>query len=94
VRAGINASPALAGANIGITARSGADVARENAYVAFLEGKLWKIPQAIDIARESISLIRLSAKTRSSSPIRNSRPSFVWRSLRVVAAVYRHFTYK
>jgi Cu2+-exporting ATPase len=32
-------------------------VAQETAHVALLEGNLWKIPQAIDIARESIHLI-------------------------------------
>jgi Cu2+-exporting ATPase len=55
---GINDSPALAQADVGIAVRGGADVARETAHVALLEGNLWKIPQAIDIARESMHLIR------------------------------------
>jgi Cu2+-exporting ATPase len=55
---GINDSPALAQADVGIAVRGGAEVARETAHVALLEGNLWKIPQAIDIARESIHLIR------------------------------------
>jgi heavy metal translocating P-type ATPase len=55
---GINDSPALAQADVGIAVRGGADVARETAHVALLEGNLWKIPQAIDIARESIHLIQ------------------------------------
>jgi cation transport ATPase len=55
---GINDSPALAQANVGIAVHSGADVAHETAHVALLEGNLWKIPQAIDIARESMHLIR------------------------------------
>jgi Cu2+-exporting ATPase len=55
---GINDSPALAQANVGIAVHSGADVAQETAHVALLEGNLWKIPQAIDIARESMHLIR------------------------------------
>jgi len=33
-------------------------VAQETAHVALLEGNLWKIPLAIDIARESMHLIR------------------------------------
>jgi cation transport ATPase len=37
--------------------RGSADVARETAHVALLEGNLWKIPQAIDIARKSLHLI-------------------------------------
>jgi manganese/zinc-transporting P-type ATPase C len=55
---GINDSPALAQANVGIAVHRGADVAHETAHVALLEGSLWKIPQAIDIARESMHLIR------------------------------------
>ncbi len=55
---GINDSPALAQADVGIAVRGGVDVARETAHVALLEGTLWKIPQAIDIARESIQLIQ------------------------------------
>lgn len=55
---GINDSPALAQADVGIAVRGGADVARETAHVALLQGNLWKIPQAIDVARESMRLIR------------------------------------
>ena len=55
---GINDLPALAQANVGIAVHRGADVAQETAHVALLEGNLWKIPQAIDIARESMHLIR------------------------------------
>jgi len=59
---GINDSPALAQADVGIAVRGGADVARETAHVALLEGNLWKIPQAIDIARESLHLINQNWK--------------------------------
>ena len=55
---GINDSPALAQADVGIAVRGGTAVAHETAHVALLEGSLWKIPQAIDIARESMHLIR------------------------------------
>ncbi len=54
---GINDSPALARADVGIAVRGGTDVARETAHVAVLEGTLWKIPQAIDIARQATGLI-------------------------------------
>jgi Cu2+-exporting ATPase len=55
---GINDSPALARADVGIAVRGGTDVARETAHVAILEGNLWKIPQAIDIARDATALIK------------------------------------
>ena len=54
---GINDSPALACADVGIAVRGGTDVARETAHVAILEGNLWKLPQAIDIARDATALI-------------------------------------
>jgi Cu2+-exporting ATPase len=55
---GINDSPALARADVGIAVHGGTDVARETAHVAVLEGNLWKIPQAIDIAREAMGIVR------------------------------------
>jgi Cu2+-exporting ATPase len=55
---GINDSPALARADVGIAVRGGAEVARETAHVAFLEGNLGNIPVAIDIAREALGLIQ------------------------------------
>jgi heavy metal translocating P-type ATPase len=55
---GINDSPALAQADVGIAVRGGAEVAQETAHVTLLEGNLWKIPQAIDIARESVEIIQ------------------------------------
>jgi Cu2+-exporting ATPase len=55
---GINDSPALARADVGIAVRGGADVARETAHVALLEGNLGNIPVAIDIAREAMGLIQ------------------------------------
>jgi Cu2+-exporting ATPase len=55
---GINDSPALARADVGIAVRGGADVARETAHVAFLEGNLGNIPRAIDISREALGLIQ------------------------------------
>lgn len=54
---GINDSPALAQADVGIAVRGGADVARETAGITLLEGDLWKIPEAIEIARQGVHLI-------------------------------------
>lgn len=54
---GINDSPALAQADVGIAVRGGADVARETAGITLLEGDLWKVPEAIEIARQGVHLI-------------------------------------
>ena len=54
---GINDSPALAQADVGIAVRGGTDVARETADVALLEGNLWKIPDAIETSHEALALI-------------------------------------
>jgi Cu2+-exporting ATPase len=55
---GINDSPALAQADVGIAVSGGVDVAHETAHVVLLRGGLWKIPLAVDIAREAMGLIR------------------------------------
>jgi len=59
---GINDSPALAHADVGIAVEGGTDVARETAHVVLLHGGLWKIPVAIDIGREAVSLIKQNWK--------------------------------
>jgi Cu2+-exporting ATPase len=55
---GINDSPALAQADVGIAVSGGADVAQETAQIVLLRGGLWKIPLAFEIAHEAMSLIR------------------------------------
>jgi Cu2+-exporting ATPase len=55
---GINDSPALANADVGIAVAGGADVAQETAQVVLLNGGLWKVPLAIEISREAMELIR------------------------------------
>lgn len=54
---GINDSPALAYADVGIAVHGGTHVAQETAHVVLLNGGLWKIPAAIDIGREAVRLI-------------------------------------
>jgi Cu2+-exporting ATPase len=55
---GINDSPALANADVGIAVEGGADVAQETAQVVLLHGGLWKVPLAIEISKEAMTLIR------------------------------------
>jgi Cu2+-exporting ATPase len=55
---GVNDSAALAQADVGIAVRGGVDIARETAHVVLVEGNLRKIPRVVDIARESMGLIR------------------------------------
>src|SRR5205823_6557941 len=54
---GINDSPALAYADVGIAMKEGADVARETADVVLMEDNLWKLIAAIDISRNAMHLI-------------------------------------
>jgi Cu2+-exporting ATPase len=53
-------SLALAQADVGIAIDSGADIAQKTVQVAVLEGGLWRLPQTIGIARESVRLLQQS----------------------------------
>jgi Cu2+-exporting ATPase len=55
---GINDSPALAHADVGIAMKNGADVAREAADVVLMEENLWKLISAIDLSQDAIKLIK------------------------------------
>jgi P-type E1-E2 ATPase len=55
---GINDSPALAYADVGIAMKNGAEVARETADVILMEDNLWKLIVAIDASKEAMSLIQ------------------------------------
>jgi Cu2+-exporting ATPase len=59
---GINDSPALARADVGIAVSGGADVAEATAQVVLLNGGLWKVPLALDISREALDLIHQNWK--------------------------------
>jgi len=55
---GINDSPALAHADIGVAVKGGADVAQETAHVVLLNGDLHNVTTAITLAREAVDLIQ------------------------------------
>jgi Cu2+-exporting ATPase len=55
---GINDSPALSFADVGIAMKHGAEVARESADVVLMEDSLWKLVKAVDISRGAVRLIR------------------------------------
>ena len=54
---GINDSPALAQADVGIAVNGGADIAREVADVVLHTDGLWHLPRAFTLARETVALI-------------------------------------
>jgi Cu2+-exporting ATPase len=55
---GINDSPALSFADVGIAMRHGAKVTHESAHVVLMEDSLRKLVQAMEISRGAVSLIR------------------------------------
>ena len=54
---GINDSPALSFADIGIAMKHGAEVARESADIVLMEDSLWKLVKAVEISRGAVRLI-------------------------------------
>ena len=55
---GINDSPALSFADIGIAMKHGADIAHESANIVLMEDSLWKFVKALEISRGAVGLIR------------------------------------
>jgi heavy metal translocating P-type ATPase len=55
---GINDSPALSYADVGIAVKHGADIAHESANIVLLEESLWKLVQAVELSREAVGLIK------------------------------------
>ncbi len=55
---GINDSPALSFADVGIAMKHGAEVARKSADVVLMEDSLWKLVKTVEISRGAVGLIR------------------------------------
>ena len=55
---GINDSPALSYADVGIAMKHGAQVAHESANIVLMEDNLWKLVQAVEISRAGVGLIK------------------------------------
>jgi Cu2+-exporting ATPase len=55
---GINDSPALSYADVGIAMKHGAEVTHESAHVVLMEDSLWKLTKAVEISKDAVRLIR------------------------------------
>jgi heavy metal translocating P-type ATPase len=55
---GINDSPALSFADVGIAMKHGAEVTHESADIILMEDSLWKLVKAVEISQGAVSLIR------------------------------------
>src|SRR5262249_15516843 len=55
---GINDSPALSYADVGIAMKHGAEVAHESAHVVLMEDSLWKLVKAVEISQSAVGLIK------------------------------------
>jgi heavy metal translocating P-type ATPase len=55
---GINDSPALSYADVGIAMKHGAQVTHESAHVVLMEDSLWKLVKAFEVAHGAVDLIR------------------------------------
>jgi Cu2+-exporting ATPase len=55
---GINDSPALSFADVGIAMKHGAQVAHESANIVLMEDNLRKLVQAVEISRAGVALIK------------------------------------
>jgi P-type E1-E2 ATPase len=64
---GINDSPVLSFADVGIAMRHGPDITREAADIVLMEDSLWKVAKAVEISRDAVGL-RVSTCDTTSPP--------------------------
>jgi heavy metal translocating P-type ATPase len=55
---GINDSPALSFADVGIAMRHGPDITHEAADIVLMEDSLWKLAKAVEISRDAVGLVK------------------------------------
>jgi len=55
---GINDSPALSYADVGIAMKHGAEVTHESAHVVLMEDSLWRLTKAVEISKDAVRLIK------------------------------------
>jgi len=55
---GINDSPALGFADVGIAMRHGPDITHEAADIVLMEDSLWKLAKAVEISRDAVGLVK------------------------------------
>jgi P-type E1-E2 ATPase len=55
---GINDSPALSFADVGIAMKHGADVTHESADIILMEDSLWRLVKAVEISQGAVRLIK------------------------------------
>ena len=55
---GLNDSPALSFADVGIAVKHSADMTHESADVVLMEDSLWRLVKAIEISRDAVGLIK------------------------------------
>jgi len=55
---GINDSPALSFADVGVAMKHGAEVTHESADIILMEDSLWKLVKAVEISQGAVRLIR------------------------------------
>ncbi len=55
---GINDSPALSFADVGIAMKHGADITHESADILLMEDSLWKLVKVIEVSRDAVGLIK------------------------------------